>query len=82
MRKTESLSSRQKAAVMLMCLGPDSSANVIRHLQEDQVEALFGEMGERLLLEGASVIPKRLQESGYQFRYADLKSALETTLNE
>ncbi len=40
MRKTETLSSRQKAAVMLMCLGPDSSANVIRHLEEDQVEAL------------------------------------------
>lgn len=40
MRKTESLSSRQKAAVMLMCLGPDYSANVIRHLEEEQVEAL------------------------------------------
>jgi len=40
MRKTESLSSRQKAAVMLMCLGPDSSANVIRHLEEQEVEAL------------------------------------------
>lgn len=40
MRKTETLTSRQKAAVMLMCLGPDHAGNVIRHLEEEQVEAL------------------------------------------
>ena len=41
------------------------------------VRLLYGEMGHNLLLEGAHIIPRRLQESGYQFRYADLKSALE-----
>lgn len=41
------------------------------------VKLLFGEMGERLLLEGAYVLPRRLQETRYQFRYPDLKSALE-----
>lgn len=40
MRKTETLTSRQKAAVMLMCLGPDFAGHVIRHLEEEQVEAL------------------------------------------
>ncbi len=40
MRKGEALSSRQKAAVMLMCLGPECSSNVIRHLEEEHVEAL------------------------------------------
>ncbi len=40
------------------------------------VRLLFGEMGQSLLLEGAYVVPRRLQESGYQFRFADLKSAL------
>ena len=40
------------------------------------IRSLFGEMGQNLLLEGAHVIPRRLQESGYQFRFADLKEAL------
>ena len=41
------------------------------------VRALFGEMGQNLLLEGSRVLPNRLQEYGYQFSYADLKLALE-----
>lgn len=40
MRKVESLSSRQKAAVMLMCLGPEVASSVIKSLDEEQVEAL------------------------------------------
>ncbi len=34
------LTSRQKAAVMLMALGPDVSGEVIKHLTDDEVEAL------------------------------------------
>ena len=41
------------------------------------VRLFFGEMGQRLLLEGANVIPRRLQETGYQFRILDLKDALQ-----
>jgi uncharacterized protein (TIGR01777 family) len=41
---------------------------------------LFGEMGQNLLLEGAHVQPRRLQEGGYQFRFADLKEALEKAI--
>ncbi len=40
------------------------------------IRLLFGEMGQHLLLEGAHVFPRRLQESGYQFRFTDLKEAL------
>ncbi|OGX29978.1 MAG: TIGR01777 family protein [Omnitrophica WOR_2 bacterium RIFCSPHIGHO2_01_FULL_52_10] len=40
------------------------------------IKVLFGEMGEELLLSGANVIPKRLSESGYVFRYPDLETAL------
>jgi uncharacterized protein (TIGR01777 family) len=40
------------------------------------IRLLFGEMGQNLLLEGAHVIPRRLEESHYQFRFADLKAAL------
>lgn len=35
---------RQKAAVMLMVLGPQASGNVVRHLDEDQIEALSLEL--------------------------------------
>ena len=41
------------------------------------IKLIFGEMGERLLLEGARVIPRRLQENGYRFHYPEIKSALE-----
>ena len=40
------------------------------------IRAMFGEMGQSLLLGGAHVIPRRLQETGYQFRFADLKTVL------
>jgi uncharacterized protein (TIGR01777 family) len=40
------------------------------------VRWLFGEMGQNLLLEGVHVVPRRLQESGYQFRFPELKDAL------
>jgi len=40
------------------------------------IRLLFGEMGQGLLLEGAHVIPRRLQASGYQFHFADLNAVL------
>src|SRR6185295_7969596 len=40
------------------------------------VKALFGEMGEALLLEGQQVKPTRLTEAGFKFLYPDLESAL------
>lgn len=40
MRKVETLTSRQKAAVMLMCLGPEVASAVLKSLNEQEVEAL------------------------------------------
>jgi uncharacterized protein (TIGR01777 family) len=40
------------------------------------VRGLFGEMGERLLLEGQKVTPVRLQKAGFEFFYAELTPAL------
>lgn len=40
------------------------------------VKLIFGEMGECLLLKGQRVIPKRLSESGYVFKYPTLKETL------
>ncbi len=42
---------------------------------------LFGEMGEELLLAGARVAPARLEETGYEFRFSDLESALRHELD-
>jgi len=41
------------------------------------LKILFGEMADYLLLRGQKVIPRRLLEAGFQFRYPDLRKALE-----
>lgn len=46
MNRSETLNSRQKAAVMLMALGPEASAEVIRHLDEAEIEALTREVAQ------------------------------------
>ena len=43
-KRQEELSMRQKAAVMLMVLGPQVAGNVVRHLDEDQIEVLSLEL--------------------------------------
>jgi NAD dependent epimerase/dehydratase family enzyme len=37
-------------------------------------------MGETLLLQGCRVLPKRLQENGFNFKYANLDEALQSVL--
>ncbi|MFM1823619.1 MAG: hypothetical protein RI967_1885 [Planctomycetota bacterium] len=44
------------------------------------VAALFGEMGRRLLLEGAFVRPRRLEEIGFRFEHPALEDALRLEL--
>ena len=46
------------------------------------VKALFGEMGEALLLGGQKVEPGKLIASGYPFRYGELRGALEGLLGK
>lgn len=46
------------------------------------VKMLFGEMGEKLLLEGAIVHPKRLKEHGFEWDYPDLEEALRHMLGK
>jgi NAD dependent epimerase/dehydratase family enzyme len=40
------------------------------------VKTVFGEMGDRLLLKGQHVVPKRLHSAGFTFDYPYLDSAL------
>lgn len=49
-------------------------------LPEIAVKLLFGEMGQKVLLEGAKVIPTKLLESGYTFRYPELLPAIKAEL--
>jgi uncharacterized protein len=43
--------------------------------------ALLRDMAEEMLLAGAKVLPRKLQESGYQFRHTDLEAALRQILD-
>lgn len=45
------------------------------------VKIIFGEMGECLLLKGQKVIPERLINAGYSFKYPKLKDALKNILS-
>ena len=49
-------------------------------LPQFAVKMVFGEMGDALLLDSTRVIPKRLEEAGYEFRYPYLKPALENAV--
>ncbi len=44
------------------------------------IKLLFGEMGETLLLQGARVLPERLQEAGFEFKFTNLEAALKHIL--
>ena len=45
------------------------------------IKFLFGEMGERLLLEGNRVLPKKAQDAGFEFNFPNLEDALKHVLN-
>jgi uncharacterized protein (TIGR01777 family) len=44
------------------------------------IAAAFGEMGRTVLLEGARVLPRRLEQTGFRFRYPELEPALAALL--
>jgi uncharacterized protein len=42
------------------------------------IKALFGEMGEELLLKGNKVIPEKLLAEGFEFKYTTIESAIQS----
>ncbi len=46
-------------------------------LPEFAVSMVFGEMGDALLLASTKVLPKRLEDAGFEFKYPELKPAIE-----
>ncbi len=51
-------------------------------LPEFAVSMALGEMGDALLLTSTKVLPKRLEDAGFEFQYAELKSALDHAVSE
>ena len=45
------------------------------------VKMIFGEMGEKLLLNGAAIYPKKLLDSGYSFKFKTIALTLKDILN-
>ena len=41
---------------------------------------IFGEMGDALLLASTKVMPKRLEDAGFEFKYPNLKEAIENAV--
>lgn len=46
------------------------------------IRALFGEMGQALLLDGARVVPEKAEETGFEFRYPSLEESLRFQLGK
>ncbi len=61
-------------------LGKALSRPTFLPLPEFAVKMMFGEMGETLLLQGCRVVPKRLQDMGYKFKFPNLDEALKHVL--
>ncbi len=47
---------------------------------EFAIKLLFGEMGKTLLLQGARVLPKKLQDAGFEFEFTNLEDAMKEVL--
>lgn len=45
------------------------------------IKLLFGEMGETLLLEGARILPEKLEKLGFEFKFPRLEEALKSILD-
>jgi hypothetical protein len=48
---------------------------------EFAIKLMFGEMGETLLLQGARVLPERLLENGFEFKFPNLEEAMKSALS-
>ncbi len=61
-------------------LGKVLNRPTIFSVPEFAIKMMFGEMGENLLLKGCRVVPRRLQELGYKFKFENLEDALNHVL--
>src|SRR5690348_2812872 len=66
---------------MTRSLGNVLNRPTLLPLPASGVRAIFGEMGDALLLASLRVAPRRLLDSGFTFRFADFESALRHVLS-
>jgi len=69
-------------SVFAQVLGKALARPAFMPLPAFAVKAIFGEMGQNLLLDGQKVLPHKLTESGYVFSHPDLASALRFELGK
>lgn len=63
-------------------LGTVLNRPTILPIPQFAIKTLFGEMGETLLLQGARVLPKRLQDAGFEFEFNNLEDAMKSILKK
>jgi len=61
-------------------LGKVLSRPTFLPVPEFAIKTLFGEMGETLILEGARVVPRKLQDAGFEFEFPNLEAAMRHVL--
>lgn len=67
-------------AQMTSILGKVLKKSTLFHIPRFLINMVFGEMGCELILKGSNVIPKRLVEQGYCFKYNNFEAALRNIL--
>lgn len=61
-------------------LGKVLNRPTVLPLPEFAVKLMFGEKGETLLVQGQRVLPKRLQNEGFEFKFPNLEEALKNAM--
>ena len=61
-------------------LGKVLNRPTVLPVPEFAIKMLFGEMGKTLLLEGARVVPQKLQDAGFDFDFPNLEDAIKHVL--
>ena len=62
-------------------LGKVLNRPTVLPIPEFAIKMLYGEMGKTLLLEGARVVPRRLQDARFEFDYPNLEDAMRHVLD-
>jgi len=61
-------------------LGKMISRPTVLSIPKFLIKMIFGEMGDKLLLNGSAVYPKKLLDSGYEFQFKTIEASLENIL--
>lgn len=70
------------SAEFVRTLGRVIGRPTVLPLPEFAIKLMLGELGEALLLDGARVLPRKLEASGFEFAHPDLEQALRFQLGD